>query len=149
MESTVGDDSGTTNDPTAQASEMHSTHVLHTRPPTSLGILGKVPLELRSQIYDYLFSPNCFLMTTDPEACSVRPNNFNVLMTSRAIRSEALDDLASKTFTLGCYIPQKRKSLVKNEKVDIPNVILRNAFKHMRSIQVNPRCFIPVWICGS
>ena len=136
MESTLGANCGTTNGPTAQTSEMHPTHVLHTRPPTSLGILGKIPLELRSQIYDYLFSPNYFLMTTYREACSARPNNFNVLMTSQAIRSEALDDLASKTFTLGCYIPHQSKVPVESQKVDIPNVILRNSFKHLRSIQV-------------
>ena len=136
MESTVGENWGTANDPTAHASETQATQALHTRPPTSLGILGRVPLEIRSQIYDYLFSPNCFLMTTDPEACHGRPDDLNMLMTSRAVRCEALDELASKTFTLGCYVPHERSILVENEKVDIPNAILRKAIKHMRSIQV-------------
>ena len=136
MDSTLGDDSGTTNDPTTQPSVMQPTHLLHTRPPTSLGTLGKVPPELRSQIYDEVFSPHCYLMTTDPEACSARLNNLNILMTSQAVRSEALDDLASKTFTIGCYIPHKGKRLVINEKVDIPNVIQRNVIKRLRHIQV-------------
>lgn len=115
---------------------MQATHVLHARPPTSLGTLGKVPLEIRSEIYDYMLSPNCYNMTRDLKASPTSPNYLNILSTAQALRSEALDDLASKTFTLGCYIPHERSIFLKNGKVDIPNATLRNAIKRMRNIQV-------------
>ena len=64
--------------------------------PSSYGVLGKLPRELRDKIYEYLLGRDyCVMYGCDKEYCNLDHNIQKILRVSKAVNTEAIEILCS------------------------------------------------------